>query len=103
MMRAPYSLCSEERLKVVQRNRPNKTAKGMTKTLYRSNHRLQDDALTLSVRGTLDNLARTFYPRGVAVAHKTCACCGTVFKKLGLSPHWKRKLESLRRRRAKRV
>jgi hypothetical protein len=94
----PYSRCSESQLKTVLRNRPNKTAKGLTKTLYRSNHRLKDDALTLSVRGTLDTLARGLYTRGVPVATKTCPCCGTVFKKLGLSPHWKRTLERLRRK-----
>lgn len=90
-------------LKALSRNRPNKTAKGMTKTIYKSNHHVNGDALTLSVRGTLDELARKFYSRGVPVVSKTCPCCGTAFKKLGLSPHWKRTLELLRKQRASRV
>lgn len=40
----------------VLRNRPNKLAKGMTNTLYRSGHKLNADAQRLSVRGTLDRL-----------------------------------------------
>jgi len=52
--------------------RPNKTAAGMTKTAFRSNHNskwirlpITDDclALTLSVSGTLDTLARTKWDR----------------------------------------
>ena len=36
--------------------RPNRTSAGMTLTAARSGHRLNGDALRLSVRGTLDKL-----------------------------------------------
>lgn len=42
----------------VLRNRHTRVAKGMTKTSYRSNHRLSDIACRLSVQGTLDVLGR---------------------------------------------
>lgn len=37
----------------IERNRPNKTARGMTATANRSGHHLTGDALTLAVKGTL--------------------------------------------------
>lgn len=39
-------------------NRNTKLARGMTRTLYRSGHTLNGDALTLSLYGTTDVLAR---------------------------------------------
>jgi hypothetical protein len=44
----------------VLRNRPNKTAVGMTKTLYRSHHVTSNEACKLSVKGTLDRLTASW-------------------------------------------
>ncbi len=41
---------------LILRNRPNKIAMGMTKTVYRSCQTISASALTLSVKGTLDRL-----------------------------------------------
>lgn len=80
----------------ILKNRPNRTAKGMTKTLYRSEHhgnRLSADALTLSVRGTLDALR---FNLGQA-QKSVCKCCGAKTGKLVLSERGRVKLMYMRR------
>lgn len=56
-------------------HRPNRTAAGMSETAERSGNglALSEDALRLSVRGTLDALSglRPYYARAAA-----CTCCG---------------------------
>ena len=79
----------------VLRNRPNKVARGMTRTLYRSGHKLDDDALTLSVHGTCDRL-RSFVTSPSAPA--MCECCGQrTFKRRVLSKHGRVLLARFRR------
>jgi hypothetical protein len=60
------------------RHRPNKTAQGMTRTLYRSGHKVDGDALTLSVHGTLDALGRFRFHWKTARSQRACPCCGNV-------------------------
>lgn len=85
--------------KSVYRNRPTKLAKGMTKTFYRSNHRIHsDDANSLSVTGTLDKLhtLRFFYFEKATSA--TCPCCGNETRKYKLNEKGRRKLAAMKRR-----
>lgn len=60
----------------VMSNRHNKLAKGMTRTLYRSQmHKvncMKDAVISLTVRGTTDTLRGMFYLR----QRKVCPCCG---------------------------
>lgn len=58
----------------VLRNRHTRTAKGMTRTAYRSGHNLSESgALALSVRGTCDALAYGFMFR---TQRQPCGACG---------------------------
>ena len=72
-------------------SRPNKTARGMTKTSYRSDHvgHQSDDACRLSVRGTTDTLHGLTY----CVEIIPCPCCG------GKTPNCKRRLNDMGRKR----
>ena len=79
----------------ILKNRPNKIAKGMTRTIYRDGHgdRMSEDALRLSVRGTLDSLrGLQFYSR-----HIPCQHCGSQSRgKLALNDAGHRRLKSIR-------
>ena len=84
--------------KHVLRNRRNKLARGMTITISRSYHseRLSNEARTLSVKGTLDVLARRFmFPIS---RHRVCPCCGHRTGKLELSDQGKGALIRARRK-----
>ena len=74
----------------VLRNRPTKTAKGMTKTFYRSGHNVTNEACTLSVKGTLDRLRSNWM---FITSDRTTG------KKV-LTDSGRRKLARLRRKRA---
>jgi hypothetical protein len=58
----------------VLRNRHNKTARGLTRTAYRSGHKLDDTALALAVRGSSDRLA---YGLLFRTERKPCGACGS--------------------------
>lgn len=62
----------------VLRSRHTKLARGMTRTLYRSDHKLNDTALRLSVRGSSDELGYRFdFGRGPGVK---CRCCAQMVR-----------------------
>ncbi len=76
----------------IMRNRPNRTAKGMTKTFYRGARHLDyhsEIANTLSVFGTLDSLRSGI--RGYTTG-KRCACCGARTKRMELNDLGKKRL-----------
>lgn len=77
------------------RNRPNKTARGASKTAERGRHKIvEGPALFLQVRGTTDRL------RGVQSyrTKKPCICCGSKDGgKWMLNNEGRRKLERMRR------
>lgn len=82
------------------RSRPNKIARGMTRTSYRSNQvaRMSDDAIHLSVAGTIDSLR----PRFLYRTHRLpCACCGAKTGKWALNDRGRRQLARKRRYYAK--
>lgn len=86
----------------VLKNRHNKLARGMTRTIYESNQRdrLSDDAATLSVKGTLDKLhGLLWYTRHISCSTCGCKCRG----KLELNDHGKRLLAYLRRKQQERL
>lgn len=80
----------------VLRNRRTRTARGMTKTLYRSAHNLDGAALFLSVRGTSDKLNGVRFH----VRANPCQSCGCTCRRgrLALNDNGRAKLARLRLR-----
>jgi len=106
-MRRPQH--TESHLESIVRSRPNKLAKGMTRTFNRhdrSRSKVSDVALALAVKGTTDTLAgRFYYYMKLAQTNPTpCRCCGQLSpKKYILNSAGRNKLRVLRDRRANRI
>ena len=79
--------------------RPNRLAAGMAFTASRSRHALDDEAVQLVVRGTLDKLAGTSLKHSSLTTTKPCPCCGSKQNgKLVLTDAGRLRLRTIRRR-----
>ena len=90
-MRIRYKGVGDQHL----RNRPTKTAMGMTKTAARSNHHVKGDALSLLVHGTTSRVNRFYFK---SRSTHVCKCCNQRVDKWVLHEKTRWKLLQLRKK-----
>lgn len=91
----------QEDWRKAKRSRPTKLSIGMSYTGFRSNHNFSKDALSLAVRGTNAKWSVLMF-RVTSNDSGTCVCCGQKLRTLRLNDKGRLRLNSLKRRRAKR-